>query len=332
MQDKQKNTSVNTGQFLDNTVRGKNGVLFNASLGLAAMEIGIPGQFSVEVGDNTLFQDEEWDITNSIINIQPTIEGDWPDLADSHPIFDFDPENFTLFSLNLNTYWQELQYAFGFSELPVEPHLPAFYEKSIASELGLPDLPWGETAHFLHIIMGFYNPCRTFLDLWEDPNLHHNFLKIATHPQMIEDTIASATMLTTMAYLHPLGAIISIGVAHLAVNLVHFTFGILEGNRDTIKAISNIPIIGSIFALTGLQAWAEHHADICELRKGNVEEGNIDGNKNNDNYDNNNVMLQRNNIARQEAVENSYKDHKFTRMLSEQEMLAKNTLSNGLMK
>jgi hypothetical protein len=246
-----KDFGIGLANFFDTSLRGHNNLLFTATIGLSSLDIGIPG--TKEINGSEI--PEVADITRQLINVDQTINGQWPNISSEHPFFELDSDNLTLFGTNLKEYFGELNHIF-FDGPEIHPHLTPFYEDSVASELDLPDFPYGETAHIMHMVTAFYDTGRTFQDLWSDPDLKQNIVKIATHPHMVGAGIEHGVMLGVMGVLHPLGPLISLGVAHLAGNVVHTARLVAEGNKETIAKLDELPLLGEIFRISGLEAWA----------------------------------------------------------------------------
>lgn len=233
------------GRFADEVLRGRtNHTILNTSAGLAALQIGIPD------GNNPA--DAASLLMNNRVMLSP---GSWS--YDLHPLFDFNPENFTLFGLDFPDVWQQLQAAFDSTVQYVPEHIVPIYNETIGTALGLPALPYGELAHFMHIGMGVYDTGRTFQDLWNAPELKHNLLHIMTHPDMAHTIAHKGTMLTVMGLLHPLGPGIAIGAAYLCAHLVHCFFELLDDNRAAFQRMQDIPVISAIYNHTGIKEWAE---------------------------------------------------------------------------
>ncbi len=233
------------GQFADEVLRGRqNHTILNTSAGLAALQIGLPqaGELadasSILLNNRKMLNPAEWD-------------------SNLHPLFDFNPENFTLFGLDFPDFWQQILKAFDSSKEYTPEHIIPIYEESIGSVLGLAALPFGEMAHLLHIGMGVYDSGRTFQDLWRNPELNHNILKIATHPDMLHTLAHKGTMLTVMGLLHPMGPVVAIGVAYLCAHLVHSFFELLDDNRAFFQKMQQYPILSSIYDHSGIKEWSE---------------------------------------------------------------------------
>ncbi len=233
------------GQFADEVLRGRtNHTILNTSAGLAALHIGIPDALN------------NADATSLLMNNKlMLVPGSW-DMA-KHPLFDFSAEDFTFFGLDFPNMWRQIEAAFDSNIIHVSDHIVPIYKESIGSTLGLPDLPYGEFAHFMHIGMGLYDTGRTFQDLWNNPDLHHNVWHIMTHPDMAHTVAHKGTMLTVMGLLHPLGPAIAIGVAYLCAHLVHCFFELLDDNRAAFQRMKDIPVISAIYDHTGIKEWAE---------------------------------------------------------------------------
>lgn len=251
------------GHFVDDVLRGRsNKTILNSSVALAALEIGVPTE-----GDNFPAS-----LTMAAINNRDIFSPvNWPVswLAQEgipHAIFDFSPENFTLFGLDFPDFWRQLQ---GQAS---EHHTP-IYQQNVAESLGLPDLPYGEMAHLAHMGMALYDAGRTFQDLWKELGEHYqtressplddalNYVqrtgKILTHPDMLHTIAARGVMLTVMGLLHPLGPLVAIGVSYLCMHLVHSAFGVLDRNKEAIQKVENIPVLREIYNASGFKEWAE---------------------------------------------------------------------------
>lgn len=241
------------GHFVDEVLRGReNKTVLNSSIGLAALEVGIPKNIE-SVGD--LFS--EWD-TLAIPNMVINNERFFADLGSNaaHPLFDLSSDSFTLFGLDFSDMMEQFSQWWQDQPIVSEHHTP-FYDDSIATSIGLPDLPYGEMAHFAHMGLALYDTGRTFQDLWKEPALKHNVLKIMTHPEMAHTLLFRGTMLTVMGLLHPLGPVVAIGVAYLCAHLVHSAFKLLEGHKDAVREIENVPVLKHIYNATGIKEWAE---------------------------------------------------------------------------
>lgn len=232
------------GHFVDDVLRGRiNKTILNSSVGLAALEMGLPAETDRFPAS----------IPMAVVNNRDILgPGSWSAdiFSGDHPLFDLSQENLTLFGLDFPDFWRQLQGE------PSEHHTP-IYEQSVAESLGLPDLPYGEMAHFAHMGMALYDTGRTFQDLWNEPTLKHNALKILTHPDLAHTVAARGTMLTVMGLLHPLGPVVAIGVSYLCMHLVHSFFGLLERNKETIREIEHVPVLSAIYNASGIKEWAE---------------------------------------------------------------------------
>ncbi len=244
-------------QFADELLRGRsNKTILNSSVGLAALEMGVPS------AEGHLPADAAAIASNNLDYLNP---GSWG--LDNHPLFDLSAENFTLFGLDFVDFWNQLQGAESIH------HSPIYDAHTVGEKIGLPDLPYGELAHFAHMGMALYDTGRTFQDLWQELAEHAQAEddtplgqamayakrtgKIATHPEMWHTLAARGTMLTVMGLLHPLGAMVSIGVAYLCMHMVHSFFGLLEKNKDTIQQIENVPVLRHVYNASGIKEWAE---------------------------------------------------------------------------
>lgn len=235
--------------FTDKVLRGRdNKTILNSSIGLGAMEMGVPDNLSWE----------SLDFSKIITNNSDLFTENYTQAA--HPLFSLNPEKFTIFGLDFTDFWRQLK---GKDSNHHEPYYNSgdseFGEpgQSVAESIGLPDLPYGEMAHFAHMGMALYDTGRTFQDLWNEPALKHNVLKIMTHPEMAHTLLFRGTMLTVMGLLHPLGPVVAIGVGYLCAHLVHSAFKLLEGHKDAVREIENVPVLKHIYNATGMKEWAE---------------------------------------------------------------------------
>lgn len=260
------------GRFVDEVLRGrKNKTVLNSSVALSALEIGAPSTIEHEIAGETFLEPFPYDFSHMVLNNDQMnakgVDG-WKEGAvnDTHPLFDFSPEEFTLFGLDFPDFLRQ----FGGEGAT---HTTPLYPENIAQTIGLPDLPYMEMAHFAHMGMALYDTGRTFQDVWKqlgDYYEQHNTspeqqgLSIAaklgktiTHPDMLHTLAARGTMLTVMGLLHPLGGVIAIGVAYLCAHLVHSAYGVLERNKEAIQKVESVPVLASIYNATGIKEWAE---------------------------------------------------------------------------
>lgn len=236
------------GQFVDRVLRGREDkTIFNTSVGLAALDIGT----GAPVGSFG------WEPFSALMNSAQALDYGRYGMEGLHPLFSFNPENFTLFGMNFPEFFGEFA---GGAE-----HITPIYQETVGSSLGLPDLPYGGIAHFMHMGMALYDTGRTFQDLWNDPALHHNVTKILTHPEMGHTLAHKGVMLTVMGLLHPLGGVISIGMAYLCGHLVHSFFQLLENNREAFQQMQDVPVLREIYNATGIKEWAEARDTSDEL-------------------------------------------------------------------
>jgi len=231
--------------FIDDVLRGReNKTVLNGSVAAASLHIGLPTQATPPA-----------DISAQLINNRDFFNpSNWG--SENHPLFDLSEENFTLFGLDFGDMFEHLKAGLdgkGFES----DHSSPLYENTIAEALNLPDLPYGGLAHFAHMGVALYDTGRTFQDLWNEPSLKHNIIKIMTHPEMAETLAHRATMLTVMGVLHPLGPVIAIGVAYLAAHLVHSAFDVLNHNKDAMQHLQDVPVISAIYNASGIKEWAE---------------------------------------------------------------------------
>lgn len=248
-----RDMGVGFGRFADEVLRGReNKLILNSSIGLAALEAGIPANVN-SLGD--------LDIGKMVIN-NSKFFGSSNSLAD-HPLFPTEQYPYMFFGFDFQDVWRQ------FAGEPSMHHAPIFKAdgtgidgQSLAQTIGLPDLPYGEMAHFGHMAMAFYDTGRTFQDLWNEPALKHNVLKVATHPDFVHTLAHRAVMLTVMGLLHPLGPAIAIGVSYICAHMVHSFFSLLEDNKTAFKAMDDYPVLHQIYQYTGIKEWAEAKASI----------------------------------------------------------------------
>jgi hypothetical protein len=251
----------------DSILRGRdNKVILNASVGLAALQTGIP---SAAVA--------EWEIPYMLTN-NTWLAGAGSVKMLRHPLFDFSSDRFTLFGLDFNDLYNQLfhgdapeHYQQMYAPLPdVECALgdPMCREavaspylrdgESLAEMIGLPDLPYGELTHLAHFGLAMYDSFRTAYDIGRDDEVNWNPVKILTHPDMLHTLCARGVMLTVMGLAHPFGgALVGIGLSYLAAHLVHSVFGWLHEHKDFVQRMENTTILSSIYENTGLKAWVE---------------------------------------------------------------------------
>lgn len=226
--------------FVDKTLRGReNKNLLNSTVAMGALEIGVGdpiGNFG-------------WEPFSAVTNSVQAVDYGKYGIDGLHELWSFNPETFTLFGLNFPDFFAE--FAGGVS------HITPLYNETVGSSLGLPDLPYGGIAHLAHMGMAIYDTGRTFQDLWNDPALHHNVTKILTHPEMGHTVAHKGVMLTVMGLLHPLGPIVSIGVAYLCGHLVHSFFKLLENNREAFQQMQDVPVLRDVYNATGIKEWSE---------------------------------------------------------------------------
>ncbi len=267
-----KDAGKGFGSFVDNVLRGRNNKwILNSSAGVSALEIGVPSSVTHDFAGESFIENFPFDLSHMITNNQQLNklgQGGWVDSAENnlHPLFEFSAENFTLFGLDFPNFFQ--QFKGGASE-----HITPLYPENVAEAIGLPDLPYGEMAHFAHLGLAVYDTGRTFQDVWKQIGDHykeHNTSpeeqgiglaahlgKTITHPEMLHTLAARGTMLTVMGLLHPLGPVVAIGVAYLAAHLVHSFFGVLEHNKEAIQKIEDVPVLKAIYNHSGIKEWAE---------------------------------------------------------------------------
>ncbi len=259
--------------FADEVLRGReNKTILNSSIGLAALETGIPASID----------GLPLDIARMVINNRQLLDRNienWGSsvTGGSHPLFDFSTDNFTLFGLDFNSMGQEFSEAWQqfFSDGSFTPiaseHSTPLYENTVATSLGLPDLPYGGMAHFAHMGLALYDTGRTFQDLWNEPALKHNVVKIMTHPEMTETLLHRGVMLTVMGLTHMLNPIISIALGYLCGHLVHSFFKLLNNHKDGVREIENVPVLKHIYNATGIKEWAEAKKDVIDEPKDAID-------------------------------------------------------------
>lgn len=237
------------GHFVDEVMRGRDSkIVLNSSIGLAALEIGVPSGDALPT-----------DVAAAVMNNRDMLSpGNWGSgvFEGNHPLFDLSSDNLTLFGLDFNDMFSQMGQWWEGADIASEHHTP-IYDNTLAESIGLPDLPYGELAHFAHMGLALYDSGRTFQDLWNEPALKHNVLKIMTHPEMVHTLLFRGTMLTVMGLLHPLGPLVAIGTAYLCAHLVHSAFKLLEGHKDAVREIENVPVLKHIYNATGIKEWAQ---------------------------------------------------------------------------
>lgn len=227
--------------FVDRVLRGRDDkTIFNTSVGLSALEIGVKTAADSEA--------LRWEFFPALINNKNLDTMNFFSAETTHEFMNLSDGIFMGF---------DFPDFFGQFLGQASEHGVPLYSGTLASEIGLPDLPYGGMAHMLHIGMALYDTGRTFKDLWDDPALHHNVLKIMTHPELGHTLAHKGTMLTVMGLLHPLGPIVSIGMAYLCGHLVHSFFQLLEQNREAFQHMKEVPVLAEIYNATGIKEWSE---------------------------------------------------------------------------
>lgn len=205
------------GHFIDRVLRGRDkyNLLFLGTVATASLSTGIPNASGVP----------NWSLPLGIINNKEIFSaGFWENFSIHNP-FDFGHHGTPLFDQNLG------------------------------QSMGLPDWPFGGIAHFAMVASAFYDVGRTFYDLWTDPALEHNFLKVITHPDMVRTALPQAVMIAVMATLHSLGPIIAIGVAHLCHKLTEHCCDLVQGKPEAREKLQESPILRDIYDASGQAKW-----------------------------------------------------------------------------
>lgn len=288
------------GAFVDEVLRGRtNKSILNGSVGLAALDIGMPAPIDIKRGGEVVGSYEQpYDVSLSVTNnaeLQDHNFENWgTDLfGGSHPLFDFSAENFTLFGLDFPDVWNQIQNGLGLLSAEdylalrqagsIDAHGTPIYPSTLAEQIGLPDLPYGELGHVGHIGMALYDSGRTFQDLWGELAEKYqqsgtNPLeqaakyaartgKVISHPDMLHTLAARGTMLTVMGLLHPLGMLVAIAGGYLCAHLVHSFFRLAEQHKGAIAEIENVPVMRDIYNASGVKEWVDRKAEAEALNE-----------------------------------------------------------------